>query len=121
MRLPAREGVLEEVEHGEEFARRHEHVVAEPAGDDGVMHDGFVGLVFEVAVPARFEVWRGPGFHLAELVFGRADFYARVDAVCGQGAGALEVPFVEDGFLDLWNASDKVVEGLGIYMEISTI
>lgn len=36
------EGVLQEVEHGEEFPGRHQHVVAEPACDDAVMHDWFL-------------------------------------------------------------------------------
>jgi hypothetical protein len=29
------EGIFEEVEHGEEFPGGHDHVVAEPTGDDG--------------------------------------------------------------------------------------
>ena len=52
VRAATREGVLEEVEHGEELAGWHHHVVAEPAGNDRVVHHGLVGLVFEVAVPA---------------------------------------------------------------------
>jgi len=58
------------MEHGEELARWHDHMVAEPSakvsakrrmqlvhsiglpGNDRVMHDGLVRLVFEVVVPA---------------------------------------------------------------------
>jgi hypothetical protein len=47
----AREGVLQEVKHGEELSGRQQHVVAEPAADDGVMHNWLVGLLLEVAVP----------------------------------------------------------------------
>jgi hypothetical protein len=46
------EGHTQEVEHGEELARRHDHVVTKPTCNDGVMHDGLVRLVLEVAVPA---------------------------------------------------------------------
>jgi hypothetical protein len=37
VRVAAGEGILQEMEHGEELAGRHEHVVAEPAGDDGYL------------------------------------------------------------------------------------
>ena len=124
----AGEGVLEEVEHGEEVAGGHEHVIAEPAGDDGVMHDGLVGLVLEVRLPALGEVGGGPGLELAELLFGGADLDACFDTVCRERAGAFEVPFVEDAcsvlgyvrsrwrshlsrtFLRLWITTGKVVE-----------
>lgn len=46
------EGHTQEVKHGEELARRHDHVVTKPTCNDGVMHDGLVRLVLEVAVPA---------------------------------------------------------------------
>ena len=47
-----RERILQEVEHREEVAWRHEHVVAKPASDDRVVHDWLVWLVLEVAVPS---------------------------------------------------------------------
>jgi hypothetical protein len=52
VRGAAGEGILEEMKHCEELARRHNHVVAKPSSNDRVMHDGLVGLVLEIAVPA---------------------------------------------------------------------
>jgi len=64
----AREGVFQKVEHGEEVARRDEHVVTEPSSNDAVMHDGFVRLVLEVAVPARLKLLKRSSGAFFELL-----------------------------------------------------
>lgn len=94
VRGATRERVLEEVEHGEELAGGHEHVVAEPAADDAVVHDGLVGLLLKVRLPAVLEVRRGPPLKVLELLGRGPDLDARLDAVRGQGTGAPEVPLL---------------------------
>jgi hypothetical protein len=101
VREAAAEGVLEEVEHCEEVARRHQHVVAEPARDDRVVHHRLVRLVLEVRVPSGLELRGWPGLHVFELLVGRTDLDAGVDAVGGEGPGAFEVPFIEDALNEL--------------------
>lgn len=105
---------LEEVEHGEELAGRHDHVVAEPAGDDRVVHDWLVGLVFEVTVPAGAELRAGPLIHGRQLVLRRPDLDACFDAVGGQGTGAVEVPLIEDLLLHRRVATHEVIERLDV-------
>jgi hypothetical protein len=60
------------------------------------VHDRLVGLVLEVGVPAILEVRGRPGLDLLELLFGGPDLDAGIDAVGGERASALEVPFVID-------------------------
>lgn len=43
-----REGILQEVEHGEELARRHDHVVTEPARNDGCPRVSYELLIFNI-------------------------------------------------------------------------
>lgn len=71
-------------------------MVAEEAGDDAVVHHGLVRLVLEVGLPAVVEVRRRPLLEGLQLFLGGPDLDAGLDAVCGEGAGALESPFVED-------------------------
>lgn len=111
-----REGVLQEVEHGEELARWDLHVVTEETGDDRIMHDGLVRLVLEVAVPARAELVAWPGVDLPELVLGWASLDTGLDAVGGEWASAVDVPLGEDLVLDLLVAADEVVEGVGPWL-----
>jgi len=87
-------------------------VVAEPAGNDGVVHDWLVGLVLEVRVPTRAELWARPAVHLVELLLGRADLDTSIDAVGCERTGTVDVPLVEDLLLSLLVATDKVVEAL---------
>jgi hypothetical protein len=108
----AREGVLEEVEHCEELARRHNHVVAKPSSNDRVMHDGLIRFVLEVAVPARAELRAWPAVHHLQLLLGRTDLDTSFDTVGGERTSAIDVPLVEDPFLRRWVAASKVVETL---------
>ena len=107
--------LLEEVELSDEFAWRHMHVVAKPTGDHRVVHDGLVGLVLEVAVPATPELWAGPAVHLCEFLFGGANFDASLDTVGGKRTSAVDVPLIEDFLLNCWIAANKVVKGLRIW------
>lgn len=89
-----RERIFEEVEHGEELSGRHQHVVTEPAADNTVVHDGLVGLLLKVRLPAVLEVRRRPPLEVLELLGRGPDLDTGLDAVRGQGAGAPEVPLL---------------------------
>jgi len=69
------------MEHGEEFAGRHEHVITEPTSNNGVMHDRLVWLFLEVAVPARKELWERPVSELLEFLLVGSDFHTGFDAI----------------------------------------
>lgn len=84
------------------------------------MHDGLVGLVLEVAIPATLEVWRGPALHLAKLLLSWANLDTRIDAIGRKRACALDVPLIEDPLLDFWHTTDEVVEALGAYLSSLT-
>jgi hypothetical protein len=94
-------------------------VVAKPACDDGVVHDRFVGLIFEIAVPPRAELWTRPLVHHVKFFFCRAYLNASFDTICGERSGAVNVPLLEDAFLDCWIAASKVIERL--YVRLCTI
>jgi len=113
------EGVFQEVEHCEEFARGHEHVVTEPAGNDTVVHDWLVWLVLEVAVPTRSELLAWPAVHLLEFLFRWSDLHTSLDTICSQWASAVDVPLLKDLLLSLWITTDKVVKGLAF--RLSTV
>lgn len=111
--------ILKEVEHGEEFAWRHHHVVAKPACDDRVVHNGLVGLVLEVAVPSTAEFWARPFVHHGKLFLSGADLNTSFDAVGGKGPGAVDIPLLEHGLLDFRISTHEVVKRLD--MRLSTI
>lgn len=114
VRESSRERVLQEVEHSKEVSRRpirlasvtgsivfsgwclHEHVVAKPTSDNGVMHHRLVRLVLEVCLPAVGELGCGPGLKLFKFLLIRADFYTSLDTISGKGSGSLQRPFVVD-------------------------
>jgi hypothetical protein len=104
----------EKVKHCKKIARWHDHVVAEPASNDRVMHDGLVGLVLEVAIPARAEFWAGPLIHHVELCFSRANLDTSFNTVGGKWASAIDVPLVKYAFLDRRVATSKVIERLNM-------
>jgi hypothetical protein len=66
-------------------------VVAEPSRNDRVVHDRFVRLVFEVAVPARAELGARPAIHHRQLFFGRTDLDTGFDTVRGERTCSLNV------------------------------
>ena len=76
------------------------HVVSEGAGYDGVVHHRLVGLVLEIAIPARTELMTAPAVHLLEFFLRRADLDAGLDAIGGEGSAASDIPFLEDLLLD---------------------
>ena len=78
------------------------------------MHDRFVRLILKVAVPATLEMWSRPLLHLTQFFIGRAYLDAGFNAIGGEWTRALEVPFIEDRFLDFRYTADKVVEALGV-------
>jgi len=78
------------------------------------MHDRLVRLVFKVAIPTALEMWRRPLLHLGEFLLSRTNLDTSFDAISSQRSSALEVPFIKDCFLDLWNAADEVVEAFRV-------
>lgn len=82
--------------------------------NDRVMHHGLVRLFLEVAVPSALEFWSRPFPHLCELLLRGTDLHTRFDTVGRQWAGTVDVPLVEDLFLNLRVAPNKVIKGLGI-------
>lgn len=101
------------------LARRHEHVVTEPACNDRVVHDRLVRLVLEVRVPSRAELRAGPAVHLSELIFGWADLDPSLDTVSRKRASAVDIPLVENFLLGLLVSANEVVETLDV--RLSTI
>lgn len=77
------------------------------------MHDGFVRLVLEVAVPSASEFWTRPFIHHGQFLFCGSDLNSCIDTVGSQGSSAFDVPLVENSLLGLRIASNEVVEGLG--------
>ena len=78
------------------------------------MHDGLVGLVLEVAVPAGSEFGARPGIHLRKFFLGWSDLDSSFDTVCGQGSGTVDVPLIKDLLLSDGISSNEVVEGLDV-------
>lgn len=108
----------------------HEHVVAKPTGNHGVMHDWLVGLVLEVRLPAVLEMRSRPFLKLLELFCSWTNLDSGVDTIGCQWAGALEIPLLENAyekvsngivgckasgltFLDIWITADKLIKTLG--------
>lgn len=78
-----REGIFQEVEHGEEVSRGHEHVVTKPARDNTIVHDWLVGLVLKVGSPSVTEMRSRPPFELFKLLFGRPDLDTGINTIGG--------------------------------------
>lgn len=79
------------------------------------MHDRLVGFIFEIRIPSAPKMRSRPAIHFFQLFFSRTDLDASFDAISGKWASTLEVPLIEDSFLDLGNTSNEVVKTLGIY------
>ena len=80
----------QEVKHGEEFARRHVHVVSEPATssfsnasrnsvgnyprDDRIVHNRLIRLVLEIRLVSLNELRSRPLLHLTQFLLSRTVF-----------------------------------------------
>jgi hypothetical protein len=78
------------------------------------MHNWLVGLVLEVAVPTRAELWAGPLVHHVELLFSRADLDTSFNTIGGKWASAIDIPLVEYTFLSRRVTTSEVVERLDV-------
>jgi hypothetical protein len=78
------------------------------------MHDRLVRFILKVAVPTTLEMWGRPLLHLREFLLGRTNFDTSLNAIGGKWSSTLEIPFVEDRFLDFWDTADEVVEALSV-------
>lgn len=80
------------------------------------MHDWLVRLIFEIAVPTTSKMRGRPAIHLLQFFLSRTDLDASFNAVGSEWSSALEVPLIKDSFLNFRNASDEIVETLGVYV-----
>jgi len=78
------------------------------------MHDWFVGLVLEVAVPTTSEVRSWPRLHFLKLFLSGADLHSGLYSVGSKWTCSLEVPFVKHSLLDCRVTSSEVIETLGV-------
>jgi len=83
--------------------------------DNRIVHNRFVRLVLEIAIPTTLEVWRRPAFNLLQLLCGRTNLDTSVNSVSCQRAGTLQVPFIKDCLLDFGNTAYEVVKTLGVW------
>lgn len=96
----------QEMEHGEEIARGHEHMVAKPPvlvstgitlelsacllpSNNRIVHDWLVRLVLEVGLPPVHKVWSRPLLHLIQFLLGGPNLYTCVNAIGSQRACSL--------------------------------
>ena len=82
------------------------------------MHDRLVRLILKVRVPTTLKMGCRPVLHLSQLFLRRADLDTRFNAISGEWSGTLQVPFVEDSFLDFRDTADEIVETLRIYISL---
>jgi hypothetical protein len=61
----------------------HQHVIAEPASDDRIVHHRFVRLVLEIRLPTVREVRRWPRFELLELGGSGTNLHTSIDPIGG--------------------------------------
>lgn len=78
------------------------------------MHNWLVGLVLEIAVPTRAELWARPLIHHIKFLFSGADLDTGFNTVGSKGASAVGVPLVEHPFLGRWITTSKVIERLDV-------
>lgn len=79
------------------------------------MHYGLVRLVLEVAVPSGPEFFARPAVHHVKFFLGWSNLDTGLDTICRQWTSSIDIPLVEDLFLDLGIPSDKVIEGLDMW------
>jgi hypothetical protein len=106
----------EEMEHGEELARRHDHVVAKPTCNNRVMHYRLVRLILEIAIPTRSELGTWPAIHHLELFLSRTDLNTSFNAVGRKWTGTVDVPLLENSLLDCRITTCKVVKRLDMWL-----
>ena len=82
--------------------------------NDRVMHDRLVRLILKVRIPTALEMRCRPVLHLSQLLLRRTDLYTRFNAISGEWSGTLQVPFIEDSFLDFRDTANEIIETLCI-------
>lgn len=85
-----------------------------PARNDRVVHDGLVGLLLEVTIPAGPEFWARPAVHAVKFLLGGTNLDTSIDAVGGKWAGAVDVPLLKHLLLHGCVSTHKVVKGLDV-------
>ena len=98
------------MEHGEEFAWRHEHVVTEPSRNHRIVHDRLIRLVLEVGLIAIHKIRGRPALHLLKLLLSRPDLHSCINAVGSQRTSSFGSPFIVDLLLDFRVSPNKVIK-----------
>lgn len=78
------------------------------------MHDWLIGLVLEVRIPSRAELWAWPRVHHLEFLLSGSDLNTSFDTIGGEWTSAVDVPLLEDTLLDRRVTTNKVVERLNM-------
>jgi len=79
------------------------------------MHDRFVRLILEIALPTAIEVWGWPALKFFQLLCRGTNFDTSFDSIGCQRTSTFQVPFVKDCFLNFGNTTHKVIKTLGVY------
>ena len=75
------------------------------------MHNRFIRLVLEVAIPARTELLH---VILFQLLLIRSHFDASFNTIGGERPSTVDIPLVKDTFLNLGIATHKIIEAFCI-------
>jgi len=80
------------------------------------MHDGLVGLLLEVAVPAGAEFWTRPLVHHVKFCLCRTNLDTGFNAVSSEWASTINIPLLEHLLLNRWVTTSKVIERLYVWL-----
>lgn len=78
------------------------------------MHDRFISLVLEIALPATSKFRRGPILHFFQFFLIWSDFHACLDTVRGQGTSAFEIPLLKNPLLYFRVPAGEVIKRLDV-------
>lgn len=119
------------MEHGEEFARRHEHMITKPSvlvstgitlglsirllpSNNRIVHDWLIRLVFEVSLPPVHKVGSRPPLHLVQLFLGGPNLDSCINTIGSQRARSLQIPLIVDPLLHLGVSSNEIVKRFNV-------
>jgi hypothetical protein len=78
------------------------------------MHNRLIRLILKIAIPPSPKFLARPAIHHIELFLRRPDLDTGFNAVGGERTRAVDVPLLEDLFLDFGVAADEIVEGFDV-------
>jgi hypothetical protein len=89
-------------------------MIPKPSSNNTIMHNRLIRLILEIAIPASPKLLARPAIHHIELFLRRPDLDTSFNTIRGERTRAVDVPLLEDLFLDFGVAADKVVEGFDV-------